>query len=274
MTRFRSALLTCFLSQALTPVAQAAAWPRPQGTGQVFFNFSGYQAGGTFDAQGHRKNFLYDGGFRKIEFNPYIEYGLSSRVTLVGSFFVNSLKFSDQYNTFQSSGSGDSEVGLRMRLNRAEGGIAWSVQGSVKVPTFDRDRRPAPGNHQTDYEGRILAGRSFLMRYFWNVEAGYRVRTSYPADQIRLDGTVGATWGRRWMGLAQVFGITSVGRAGTLPALNNPNIAPKFDLYKTQLSVVYRLNQKTRVQVGWTGDVYGRQVGAGNAVLLSLWREF
>ncbi len=251
----------------------AAAWPLPTGRGQVFLNFTSYRAGGVYDANGSRKSFPYGGSFRKMELNPYIEYGLSTRVTLVGSFFAPAMKFEDRFNRFASAGTGDAEAGARVLVYRGEA-TALSVQGMVKAPTYPRDRDPAPGNHQYDYEGRLLVGRSFQRRWFWNLEGGYRFRSGFPADQVRADFTLGAAWGGRWMGLIQMFTINGLGgaRGGTLEV--NPNLRPSFDLYKVQASLVCRLREGLRVQAGYSRDVYGRQVGAGHALLVSLWKEF
>lgn len=276
MTRFHcSVFISLLLLRPVLGTLEGAAWPLPKGNGQVFFNVTGYRAGGTFDSSGYRKPFQYDGRFRQYIVNPYFEYGLTKRMTLVGNLFFPSLTYTDQYNRFHSAGSGDMEFGVRYLLTESEAGIAWSVQGMVKAPTYSAARSPAPGNRQMDYEVRILAGRSFLLRSFWNVEAGYRIRTAAPANQVRLDLTYGTTFKKRWMGLAQAFIIKSV-EGGYYQAnpTNNPNIVPSFDLYKTQLSLVYTINRKTRIQGGWTFDVYGRNVGAGNGFLASLWREF
>ncbi len=54
----------------------------------------------------------------------------------------------------------------------------------------------------------------------------------------------------------------------------NPNAQSDFDLYKTQTSMVIRLNSRTRFQLGWADTVAGRNTGRGSTLLISLWRNF
>jgi hypothetical protein len=258
--------------------ASAAAWPQPEGHGLEVLTFSWYQTGSIFTERWTRQPLSKDGRFFKHEVNNYIEYGLTDRITLVGNFFYNpTLHFSDQTSNVQSSGFGDQEFAVRYGLNSGSSPMVWSIQGLVKIPTYTLSRNPPPGLGQTDYEIRLLNGHgwdAYGKHLFWNVEGAYRYRTQFPADEFRLDATIGADPFPRWTILAQMFTIKGF-RNGELIAIpGNPTLNPNFDLIKGQLSVVYRVTTALRVQVGGSAPVAGRNTGAGAGVLLSIWWDF
>lgn len=255
----------------------ADAWTEPAGQGQLIMNFTGTDIAHQFDASGKITSFGYGGKFQQLEANPYFEFGLNDRTTLVVNAFVPYLRFSNYYGSQNSFGLGDIETGIRRRLNSTESRTAISAQFTMKFPAYSVNRDPLPGNHQVDAEGRFLAGHGFEIgqrHSFLSFGAAYRYRHGLPADQFRSDATWGVDLSGRFMLLTQYSGITSMRNGGSFSIFDNPNLQSDFDLYKGQISMVTRITEGTRIQCGLVDAFAGRNVGHGLSWLVALWKNF
>ena len=275
-TTYRRLFLIAGAVLACSAQVRAGAWNQDAGHGQIIFTSSFLQTASGFDAAGVSERFGYNGQFRQLALNPYLEYGLTRRYTLVVNLNAPFLRYSNQYGASSSAGLGDIEVGIRRRLNSSES--AWAVSGQIttQFPAYSATRNPAPGNHQEDVEARLLVGRGATWaqhHVFWDAEAAYRYRSGPPADQFRADLTGGVNLTRRFMAMGQVFAIKSL-RNGDPFNTTNPNAQSDFDLYKTQLSLVTTLGRGTRVQLGWNDAFAGRNTGGGHTAILGLWKSF
>jgi len=260
----------------ISPV-YSAAWTSAKGHGQILFNTSYFETTRSFDTGGRQQPFGYGGKFQKVEFNPYVEVGVTNRTSLLLNAFIPALRFQNQYGGFESSGTGDVEVGIRQRLTPVRMRTALSFQTMFLFPTYSQDRNPAPGNHVWDVEPRVQVGRSHSLEkrtVFWDVEAAWRYRSGAPADQMRFDATLGGDVAPRLMLMAQAFGIKGLRNGTPLQFINNPNLQSDFDLYKAQISTVIRLTSRLRLQTGYFRAVKGRNTGAGQGVVISLWAAF
>ena len=271
-------LCTAWLGLIALPLSlRADAWTQEQGHGQVILTTSYFDTSEAFDASGKAQHFDFAGAFRQVLVNPYLEYGLTSRTTLVVNAFVPFLTFSNQYGAQSSAGLGDVETGIRRRLNSLESPMPISVQLTVMFPTYPADRNPPPGNHQVDVESRFMLGRGIDLgghHAFWSTGAAFRFRTGAPADQFRSDATFGVDLTRRFMVMAQYFGITGMRNGQPFELGDNPNAQSDYDLYKGQLSLVTRVRGKSRIQIGWNDTLIGRNTGRGQTYLISFWQDF
>ena len=209
--------------------------------------------------------------------NPYFEYGLTSRNTLVVNAFVPFLAFRNQDSRQTSAGLGDMEVGIKHRFNAPESSWTFSGQITVMFPAYPETRAPAPGNHQQDLEARFLAGRGGTVarrHAFFDVECAYRYRFGAPADQIHSDLTLGIDLVPRLSLMGQFFAIKGLRNGDPLHANSNPNAQSDFDLYKYQPSLLLNLGRGTRIQVGWNDAFSGRNTGRGHSAILALWKTF
>lgn len=262
----------------LVPMSlRADAWTQEQGHGQFIVTSSIFETSRAFDQNGNVARFDYTGSFRQFLLNPYLEYGLTNRTTLVVNAFVPFLAFSNEYGRQSSAGLGDVETGIRRRFNSSESPMPVSAQLNILFPTYPADRQPAPGNHQVDVESKLMVGRSARFgghTGFWSFGGGYRYRTGAPADQLRSDATLGMDVSKRFMVMAQFFGITGIRNGAPLRFDGNPNAQSDFDLYKGQLSLITRLAPRTRLQIGWNDTLAGRNTGRGETFLIALWQDF
>ncbi len=270
--RIKFALLVMVSAMSL----YGAAWTQERGQGIAIVNFSFLDAPNSFDSARQRQPLPDQGRFRKLELNPYIEYGLASRTTLIFSTFVPWMKSSNAYGSASSAGLGDTAIGIQRRLT-AESRTVVSVQLLAQFPLYSAARTPAPGNHQFDFQSGVLVGRggTLIARHvFVSSGAAYRRRTGAPADQFRSDAAAGMDLSRRFTVLAQYFGITGLRNGTMVNTGGNPNLQSDFDLYQAQLSLVTRVHARTRFQLGWNTPFSGRNTGAGRTLMAAFWREF
>lgn len=276
LTRVALLLIALFLLGP-TPQARGGAWTFEEGAGQLILNALYYRADDTFTRGGSRRAFDNDGAFTKWELNPYFEYGLRNDLTLVLSVFLRDVEFSDRFGSDRNFGLADPELGLRYRLSAPESKTVWSVQGLMKFPVDTSSATPPLGNEQTDVEARLLVGRNFGLgnrRAFWNLEGAFRFRDEEPADEVRLDATLGYHLLPDWLILAQFFGIRGLRNGSPISSGGNPTLETDYDLYKGQLSVVYDIVPSVRLQVGYTRDLAGLNTGAGHGAVFALWFKF
>jgi protein XagA len=267
------------LAAVLVPEAlHAGAWTQLPGHGQLIVNLSYTKIAHEFDAARKVKPFDYGGEFRKLEINPYFEYGLTPRTTITVNAFLPADRFSNRYGSASSFGLGDVEAGVRRRLNPAEARTAVSAQATLKVPAYSDERNPAPGNHQVDAEAGLVVGRGAdwgRHHTFVNLAAAYRFRAGAPADEVRTEASWGFDLTRHFSLLVQTMGITGLRNdAPNSVTFTNPNVRSDFDLYKGQVSLIARASKTTQVQLGWIDAFAGRNTGHGQTFLLAIWRSF
>jgi hypothetical protein len=255
--------------------AYAGAWTQDAQHGQLIVSAAYFETARVFSSGGQIQPFGYGGRFQQIQINPYIEYGLTSRNTLVVNFWAQHLNYTDHYHNFNSIGVGDVEAALRRRLNSFAS--PWVVSGQVLIlfPAYSATTTPAPGNHQEDFEGRVLVGRPIPWRHaYWDAEAAYRFRTGAPADQFRGEAAAGFNAFARTKLIGQFYAIKSMQNGAPLTPNGNPNAQSDFDLYKSEISLVYQVHPRTRIQAGWVDAFSGRNTGHGSAAVIALWRSF
>lgn len=117
-----------------------------------------------------------------------------------------------------------------------------------------------PGAGGTDYEFRLLAGRSFSVDgkpVFVEGQAAWLARDGLPAES-RLDLTLGYEASPRWLLLVQSYG----GLTDAEPAW-----------LKMEASVVGRFGDWS-LQAGWRSAVAGRAGPIEDGPVVALWRRF
>jgi hypothetical protein len=279
LTRLATATATAALIAALvlpTP-ASAGPWTPPRGHGQVIFGASIYNTSSTFDEDGTAQRYGSDGAFRKIEVSPYVEFGLTDRLALVGNFFASRQRFATNSDSRAAAGQGDSTIGLRYRLTGSGAPVLAAVTTGATLPTAATGGAVRIGDGQADGRLGMAFGGSIgrgPRPGFWNADTTYRRRASQNADEIKIDAGAGMMAGSRLMLIAQTA-ITRGLRNGSSRDLGvNPTLSPDYDLYRLQGSAVVRVAGDWRVEAGAFRHVKGRNTGAGGGVLVALWKSF
>ncbi len=283
VTRRRRVLpLAAFVASAVAlPVHANSPWTQSAGHGQVITKVSLYETTRAFDRNGDTTSLSGPGSrFRRLDLNPYVEYGLTDRLTGVANLFASSLENRQGGTTERSNGLGDQELGLRYRLSpHADANPIFAVQGLVKLPLYGNGPGLRPGAGQYDAEARFLAGQSVQLgaaNAYFVAAPGYRWRSNMPANEWRLDLIAGIKPTVQWLITAELQGIRSVGAIGSSVGATpgNPGEGQNYQRWRTQLAATYFVQSSLGVMIGAYHDVAGRNVAKGTGVLAGLWLRF
>ncbi|TBN54589.1 hypothetical protein EYR15_06070 [Hansschlegelia quercus] len=259
MSQIGGGLLAALISSS----ALAGAYTLPRGEVKLFV--SGLMTDGDryFDTTGRRQP---RGRYTKYDTPVFVEYGVRDGVTLFGSTELEKISAEDG-GRHERQGLGRSELGARIRLFN-EGPWIASAQGSVVVAgARAKEGVAAIGETDDQVDVRGLIQRSFEafgIAGFADFEAGYRWRSKAPADEVRLDATVGLRVAPRWLALVQSFNTIGAGRwSGRYPLRQR--------IAKLQGALFYDLTERMQLFGAAFFTPYGRdamdetggQIGVG-----------
>lgn len=248
--------------------AFGGAWLQPSGSAQLISTLTYYTTQEYFTADGSVSR---QPRFTKLEESVYAEYGWSDTLTAGGNIGLQYLQQErGSLGRETAAGMGNTELFLRFPLWKDDVSIL-SLQPMVYLPSPQGGAGIAPGSTHTDYELRLLFGHNFG-EGFMDTQLGYRMRTGNAADEMRWDITAGVDISEDLMLLSQLFTVFSVRKdAGQGVNVANPQ---DYDLIKLQLSGVVKLDDTISVQAGVFKPVWGKNTGAGEGMMLSLWVKF
>ncbi len=253
-------------------LSYAGAWTQPEGSGQVILNGWYYSTDSLYNNSGTE---VSQGRYRKYELNPYLEYGLMNGVTIGTNLSLQRASQDVAGGSVTNYGIGDSEFFARFRLWE-QYGFVISAEPLVKLPSPESDdETPVLGGEHADAGLSFAAGYGFNffgMNHYITADAGYRHRFGDPKDQIRYSATLGVSVTPKLCIMPQIFGThrTSDPAAATFTQSSGDD----FNLTKLQLSAVYKYSDDVSLQVGGFSHVDGKNVGAGDGALFSVWKKF
>lgn len=260
-----------FMLPALTK-SLAGAWVQEKGKSLHIFTYYFYTTDKLFKGYGDREAIPNNGKFTKHEFNYYMEAGLLKRLTLVGNFFFDFLEFKDAFSKDRNRGLGDQEVGIRVNLFNEP--FVFSVQGLFVFPAYSLDDTPLLGNQDVGLEGKLLAGKSFLLLgipSYVNTEAGIRFRIGEPSDQIRYQLLLGIKPRTGWEIILAIDGIEGLRNEEPFRVSKNVTINPDFSLIKGTGSVVIPITRSLSLEFGGFWHFMGRNTGEGWGIKVGSW---
>ncbi len=259
--RYAGAALALFAAATTCARANAGAWPMEDGRGQTITGLAFHTAERAYDAAGDD---AFDAEFRKIETSVFAEYGLTSRITLVGRIAYQDVEAGvDSVRAFAAT-----EIGARRLLARWRGGVVSAQLLGVFPGGGENVFNQHLGVGESGAEARLMAGRGWgdaQRGGFAEAQLGYRWRAGDDADEARLDVTAGWRIDGDWMIMGQSFSAWG---------LDGPAVQPDYESHRAQVSVVRRLNASWSLQAGGLGTYSGRDVIQERAVFLTLWRRY
>lgn len=266
----KPALLSTLLLSFYTTQASAnpGAWVQPVGELQVINTFSYYHSDERFNQLGDK---VPQPTYTKLEYNPYIEYGLWDHTTIGANLFLQQARSQGDSNF----GLSDAEFFARTRLWQNDKYVI-SVQPMVKIPgLFDDTDQPTIGSDDPDIGLSALAGYNFELfnrKHYAEAEVGYRHRLGTPEDQFRFSSTVGFTVAPQWQILAQQF--TTLSTDSVKGSTFTQSSRDDYDLLKLQLSGLYHYDEQLAFQLGGFYNIAGRNVGNGVGAIFGVWTRF
>ncbi len=271
-SRIRPAHLGCGLVLAAMGLASrhavGGAWPLREGAWQIITQMTPYEAKiSGFDPGGRQAG---SGTYDRIEYSSLVEYGLTPQTTIGVQARAQSIWQDAGAVQGEAHGLAELNVFARQTLYRGDWD-AYALQAQIGIPGFQwGDENPAVAEPNLHAEFRALYGRGFELPGGWTgfgeVQAAFRYRAGLPADEVRLDVTLGLRPLPDWMLLAQQF--------STFGLKNNEPMGADYDIHRLQLSIVHDLTPSVSLQLGAFREYAGRNTALGNAVIAALWLRF
>lgn len=259
-----------------TDKSMGGAWAQPQGKGLAVLAYYFYATDSQFGTGWNVEPFEYEGRFLKNEWNLYLEYGITDRLTLVGNFFLDALQFENQFESNSNFGLADQEIAMRYQFAEK---IPQSLQVTVKIPgPYYVSNQPSLGNGQVDIEWTYYAGTTFQVGSRWafvDAGLGFRLRTGPPADELRWYLTAGYNL-TNWLDIYFVEASGIFGLGNNTPQMVGENIllTTDFDLIKIGCSLLVHPAKGWGIQAGPYWNIAGRATGASGGFKVAVWREF
>jgi hypothetical protein len=243
--------------------ALAGAWLMPKGDGLAITQLTYFSSDAYWDVAGERTS---QDTFKKWEIQPYVEYGLTDKITIGGSGYLQRVGQSGKDNT----GVADPEFFLRSRLwyNDRE---VLSIQPLIKLPSrfHHNDRVPRGGSKSSDAELSLLYGKSldiFSNRDYLDMRIGYRLRDRGLEPQYKADIALGVSPWERWQFIPAIR-VVQAEMIDDNQAFSQTGDLD-YDLLKAELTVAYRLDDGGWIQATYFDHMEGSQTGDGNGIAL------
>lgn len=252
------ALAALALACSAAAPASAGAWPQRKGEGLLLTGFSLH----WLEAPG-------GSSLRKAEYSFYSEYGLTSRVTLIGRLAVQSLeevRVSGDEEVFSNAlwAIGGTEAAVRVRL-ASPGRWMVSAQALRTFRSGGENRTNARfGTGGGDVEARLLLGRFFGRDSFADIQLARREKAGGAGGEWRADITAGTALSDRWRVMAQTYSLHADARPD----------AAGYAGHRAQLSVIYDVPAGFSVSLAALGTLSARNLADERAAMMTLWRRF
>ena len=168
----------------------AAAWTQKAGEGLAIVKIGGYESDRYWDNDSQLRR---SPAYRKLELNPYVEYGVNDRATVGANSFLLRV---EQEGDGSNSGVGDVELFGRYRLH-TDGWDSLSAQALLKITAgYDEDEVVPLGAGQFDVEGRFLYGRGGIYESSGGRNRGITTLKSHTANDWASPRMNSASTGR------------------------------------------------------------------------------
>lgn len=270
-----AALLTTGLAVSATLFslnASAGAWVAQEGAGYTKLGFATYKAD---DYHGSNPTFV---DFESNSVSLYAEYGLGNQFSLYGSLLNQSYDQRDtESGKSSASGFGDTEIGIKYQWQANP--FVVSTSFLIKTP-FLYDADDGLGNDQTDYEAKVLIGKSLNEYGYFGAEFGYRLRQGDPSDEYRYLLEYGFSVNDNLYFRTKLDGILSANNSD-VSTENTTNLSNpfEFDSGKLELTGGWNFDKNSSlkgygVELTYTREIYGDNILKGNRFELGLTKVF
>lgn len=247
--------------------AMAGAWPQAPGAVQIIVPFSSTTATETYDDDGKsmRRN-----RYTKQELAPYIEYGFSESITLVGNLALTHEHSSWLGTPISDRAVSRIETGARFALGTWQNTLfsiqpilAWHGAASTDDPFASR-------RGDIDGEIDITMGQNFTwlgMDGFTDNLIGIRVRPADRPSELKANLTIGLRPSERMMIMLKSESYASFsGGGGTAPSAVQSS--------KLGLSFVREIDKTVSLELSAMASVSGRNTIKERSLGLGLWYHF
>lgn len=270
----------------------AGAWTQAKGKFYSRLAYEQYSADEYFNENGDTLSYSpADSKMRDFEYDEdltslYLEYGLTDKLTLVASLNYKEAEWRYKAGSgvavdkvAKTSGPGDQELGIKYQLLATENGVL-SIQGMYKTPEgYDEDDTGAleiqRGDAQEDYDVRLLYGQSLypMIPGYFNVEAGYRLRSQEPADEFKYVLEVGVDFTSRLYGRVKLDGSAALGNsddAVSSAAVHADPSGNEVNIGKLDMALGFKITDHFGLEAVYRPELYGENTTKGYSMGLAL----
>ena len=244
------------------PLAHPGAWTQKKGHFYSKISVHRFESNSQFLLSGHRQPLSDNGRVLDVSLYYYLEYGLFEDLTFVTSIPLRVINFSCAIESCDatSAGLGDTVFGLRYRL--AQKNWVVSLQTGVKIaPGYETDEarlnsKPPLGDGQTDFDFRVLLGRSiFGYRGYVNFDLGYRARSGKPVDEITYSSEFGMNLSSHYTLVGRIYGVRGISESQSQRDFrivdgrvqNFVGTGALEDFLKAQLQLIYKISARVEL---------------------------
>ncbi len=274
---------------AYVDICWAGAWTQAKGEGLIISGTSFNQANLAFDSEGKLRTPV---DFEKIDSTFFAEFGLTDKLTIVGSTALQDISYTSSQGPQRYNGFATSKVGMRYGLKSSSPWV-FALQPSLVIPAGGEAVPDGDlGLGGFGAEMRVLAGRpiNFGKRPgFINGEAAYDARSGGAPRQITADLTVGVKLADKVQLIGQGF------YRHTNESLFERDVILANESLKLQASLVFDLPKiglfkpkagedaaeqprpkrgNTALQIGLFQGVAGRNIVREQGAMMTLWNTF
>jgi hypothetical protein len=247
----------------LSTNAHAGAWLMPEGEGLAITQLTTFGSHEYWDANG---NLQPQFSYRKYEIQPYAEYGLTKKVTIGGTAYLQRDRQAGGTNT----GIADPEFFARVKLWNTDYQVL-SLQPLLKLPGYfqHNDALPRGGSKSTDAELSLLYGYSLNIvsaRDYIDARIGYRARNQGLNGQYKADLAVGLMPLEKWQFIPAIRYIKAQSIDSATAFTQTGDL--DYDLLKAELTVAYHLDSGNWLQATYFQHLDGKQTGSGEGMSL------
>ena len=259
----------------------AGAWTQKKHHFYSKLSLHRFESRSQFLLNGDRQTLLDNGRVLDVSVFYYLEYGLYDDLTFILSTPVKVINFSCAIEGCDdsSSGIGDATFGLRYKLSEKSWVVA--VQSAVKIaPGYETDEeeldsRPPLGDGQTDFEMRLLLGRSVLNHSAYvNFDFGYRARAGVPVDEVIYAAEFGYNLSKYYLLSGQISGVRAISEKRSQQDFTIINgMIQNFvgtgaleDFLKAQLQLTYKISPSWDLSFLFERVLLGRNTSQANIV--------
>ena len=252
--------------------AHAGAWTQKAGGSYLKIATAYLNSSSDIDSNGDRVPKAGMGELRDVNLSAYIEYGLTDRLTLVGSIPYKRLRDIRTFATGRAlerrSGFGDMELRLRWRLVEKSTVVSLAAGGKLPMWYADDPQSRVPLNsRKVDADLRLLVGRSlYPFPVYVTGELGFRARTGGFGNEAIYGLEAGATLGR-FLLKGFVSGIQTLGECAPTGEVG---LVGDQSVLKLSPGVIYRLKDWLELSAELIHVAWGCNTTAGSTYLVGI----
>ncbi len=260
-------LIICFGHEK----SYGGGWPVRRGTLVVSPSFTFFYANQSWDKEGKLTDYPAGSHFESKSVYLYSEYGLSRRVTLVGSLPYVFNTFVQPGTATTTNGFTDAEIGARYYLANINFSHYFAIQTTGVIPMYANSAVKTLGFQSYGADVKLIGSGSvkiFSLNSYYNIEAGVR-------QYVDADGPFQYKYAASYgLSLSKHHQI-SIASSGVLSASANKDFSrylvanKNFQYIQASFNYVFVATNKVAFSVGASKFITGKNTGRGTSAFFS-----